>query len=420
VTTAVGAHAGRPGDTATRWLGVGVSGLSGDRAAAVAAARQALAGRRAELLLLCAVPGRDPAALAGGAAEVAAGAPVVGGSVGGEICRDGSSIGRVLVVALGGPGFSVATGCADVDVLGLGGAGERAAACVGEVGDRPHQVLLLLTDATSGDQQEVLRGAYRAAGAAVPLVGGACPASPVGGAAWQLHDGQVVHRSVVAAALGSDAPFGVGIGHGWAPAGDPMLVTASSGNVVHELDDEPALLRYLNRLAAAPTSAAAAALTGAPLMAGQDWDEAGFLQAAAMHPLGLRRRSGALIRSVVGADPVGGALVCAAEVPQGALVWLMHGTPASVLSGMDQACAQAIAALSGAVPMGLLAFDCVARQQILSGPDGGPGGVQQEAVRLGEYAAGVPFAGLFTAGEIARTHGVSGFHNKTVVVLAVG
>lgn len=144
------------------------------------------------------------------------------------------------------------------------------------------------------------------------------------------------------------------------------------------------------------------------------------VRAAVTHPLGLRRRSGPQIRSVVGADPERGSLVCAAEVPQGALVWLMHGSAASVLSGVDQACAQAAGVLCGSVPVGLLVFDCVARQRILNGTAAGAGGVQQEAARLAGHAGNTPLAGIYTAGEIARTQGLSGFHNKTVVVLAVG
>ena len=36
------------------------------------------------------------------------------------------------------------------------------------------------------------------------------------------------------------------------------------------------------------------------------------------------------------------------------------------------------------------------------------------------HAGGVPVAGLYTAGEIARTSGINGFHNQTVAILAVG
>ena len=35
-------------------------------------------------------------------------------------------------------------------------------------------------------------------------------------------------------------------------------------------------------------------------------------------------------------------------------------------------------------------------------------------------AGGTPLAGFYTWGEIARTRGINGFHNQTLVVLAVG
>jgi hypothetical protein len=34
-------------------------------------------------------------------------------------------------------------------------------------------------------------------------------------------------------------------------------------------------------------------------------------------------------------------------------------------------------------------------------------------------ASGAPVAGFYTYGEIARTRGISGFHNQTLVVLAL-
>ncbi len=414
-----------------RWVGVGTSGDADARRAAVAAAGQALAGRTPALLVVTGGAGRDPAELAAGIGRVAPGVPMIGGNVGGDLGREGSSTGRVLVLALGGGGFTVATACGEVGLaagsppgaagLGVAEAAEQAAACLSRIGDRAHQVLLMLSDASIGDQQEVLRGAYRTAGAGVPLVGGACPVPADGGSAWQLHDGRVVRGAVVAAALGSTGPFGIGVGHGWEPVGDPMLVTESSGNVVHGLDDQPALARYLQRLPVpGPVTSRSADGVG-----GRPFDAAAFVRAAALHPLGLRRRHGALIRSVLRAEPGTGSLVCAAEVPQGALVWLMHGSASSVLDGMDQACEQALAGVGPAGAVGLLAFDCVARQRTLAtGPAAGTGtaggGLEQEAVRFAAHARGVPFGGVYTAGEIARVQGLSGFHNKTVAVLAVG
>jgi hypothetical protein len=40
-------------------------------------------------------------------------------------------------------------------------------------------------------------------------------------------------------------------------------------------------------------------------------------------------------------------------------------------------------------------------------------------IPVASFAGGAPVAGFYTYGEIARTRGISGFHNQTLVVLAV-
>jgi hypothetical protein len=92
----------------------------------------------------------------------------------------------------------------------------------------------------------------------------------------------------------------------------------------------------------------------------------------------------------------------------------MEGDDASVLSATDEACGDALASLDGHAPLGMIAFDCVARRGVL-----GDDGIQAEVARVAEHGNGAPVAGFYTYGEIARTQGVSGFHNQTLVVLAL-
>jgi len=142
---------------------------------------------------------------------------------------------------------------------------------------------------------------------------------------------------------------------------------------------------------------------------------AAFTHFAQTHPLGLARRSGEeAVRFVGEADFEGRALICIAEVPQGGIAWLMEGDDESVLDATDAACADALQALHGAAPLGLIAFDCIARRGVL-----GDEGIVDEIERVSSSAAGAPVAGFYTYGEIARTQGVAGFHNQTLVVLAV-
>jgi hypothetical protein len=178
-----------------------------------------------------------------------------------------------------------------------------------------------------------------------------------------------------------------------------MLVTSSHANRVHTLDDRPALDVYLEHLGADDTCS----------------DEESLTRLALTHPLGLSRPSGEEeVRFIGGGDFDARSLSCIAEVPQGGLVWIMEGDAESVLAATDAACGDSLAALEGRSPLGMLAFDCIARRGVL-----GEEGIRTEIDRLAERAAGAPVAGFYTYGEIARTRGIRGFHNQTLVVLSV-
>jgi hypothetical protein len=188
--------------------------------------------------------------------------------------------------------------------------------------------------------------------------------------------------------------------HGWRSVGEPMLVTSSGGNRVYTLDDRAALDVYLERLG----------VSEAGLSSDED-----FTRLVLMHPLGLGRPRGEeQVRFIGGADFAERSLFSIAEVPQGGLVWIMEGDADSVLEATDAAYDDSLAALGGNPPLGVLAFDCVARRAVL-----GEQGIKTEIDRLAARAAGAPVAGLYTYGEIARTRGVRGFHNETLVVLSI-
>jgi hypothetical protein len=320
--------------------------------------------------------------------DVAAGVPVVGCSSAGEIDATGSHTSSVVVLALGGEGLAFsATAVTATDARD---AGARAAACIGDVSDRPHQVLMLLAAGATAGQADLVRGAYSVAGAGIPLVGGVARHPEREEAAMLLFGSAVLRDAVIGVAIGSDAPLGVGVRHGWRPVGDPMLVTRVAPGRVLELDGRPAADVYRERV-------------------GPDADAAQVLG----HPLGLRRRVGeAQVRSVALDGAADRSL--AAAVPAGALVWVMESDAESVLDATDAACREAIDALGdGVTPQALLLFGCAARSTFL-GDDRGA-----EIDRVVALAGDATIAGLYGNGEIARTRGITGFHNQTLVVLAL-
>jgi hypothetical protein len=372
---------GRESDPAVeRWAGAGHSDDSDSARAGLEAVAAAITGEDPRLVLVFASSRHDFDALAHAAQEAAGPAALVG-------CSGGTG---VTAFALGGRGLSAATACAPMDGSGSRAAGESAARCLSEIDGRlPHRALILLADGLSGDPQDVVRGVYSVAGATVALAGGCAGA--------QVHGDQAMRGSVVAAALASDAPFGVGVRHGWRPRADPLLITASDGTRVRAINDRPALDVYLELSA--------------------DGAQADFSRYSALHPFGVAAARGreAQIRAVVDADFEARWLQCNGELAAGSLVWPMEGASDEVLNATSRACVEALLPLRAEPPLGLLAFDSVARAALL-----GSEGMSEARARIAAAAAGAPVGGFGSSGEIARTSGSVGFHSHALAVLAIG
>lgn len=395
--------------SAERWVTVGCSMSSAARQAGVEAATSALAGGTASLLIVFSSIDYDPTEVLAGICSVTPDSVrIVGGTAMGEIARGGVGFEllgmapAVVVTALGGTGFEIASCLVRGASQARWESGITAAAVMNDL-DSPHQVMLMIADGLTREQHELVRGAYSVLGAPVPIVGG-CSADNLkyvqtkqfygtGSGVEQLED------SIVAVGLGSSAPIGVGMAHGWAKQGEPMVVSSSDGGEVLLLDDEPALDVYLRRIGAQRSLLD---------------DPATFREVAFQHPLGMSRRTGEDIRVVHEADPQRGSLLCLADVPQGSLVWTMTTDAEALIAAAATSCRNAVQGLAGADPLGLLVFDCGARKLML-----GPEALRAEQRAIGDAAPGIPFAGFYTFGEIGRTSGARGMHHLTVVTLAL-
>ncbi len=384
-----------------RWMGVGRSVAADPRAAGTAAAREAIVGPDIKLLLVFAGIERDLAAVQDGISDVVADVPVLGCTTHGEIGPGGPADGSVTAAAIGGSGFTVGTALAEHVAGRQREAGAAVAAQCAAQAEARYQVLLLLTDGLIRYQEAILRGCYSVLGASVPLFGGAA------GDGWRmtgtylLADGKVYSDAVVGVMIASEAPLAVAVRHGWRPVGDAMLVTSGTNGRVHTLNDRPAMDVYLDRL-------------GAPAQAYAD--PAAFVEFALPRPLGVQRRSGVRAHNLsTEVDIEGRSIGGGSAIDQGNLAWIMEGDRSSILDAVDLACADVRAALGGTEPIGMLTFSCAATRAVI-----GDEGIRHEGDRLERAAGGVPFAGFYTYGEIARVGGIDGFHNQTLVVLALG
>lgn len=304
----------------------------------------------------------------------------------------------VQVTLLGGPGMTAAVSVGQLDLADSRAAGQAAAQAVRALAPQPpHSALILLADGLTGDTNHIVRGAYEVAGALVPIVGGCAGDNLAMKATWQLAGDQLLTRSVVGVALGSTAPLGVGVRHGWSPIGSPMTVTAAEGNSILTLDDRPALDAYLEALGFTEASVGP--------------DLARFSQT---RPLGLESRGGHQVRFIRATDPQRRSMEFLVAIGEGELVTLMQGGSDTVVAAAGSAVDDALAQLTGD-PLGLVAFDCVACRGVI-----GDGELACETATVaGQLPAGATLSGLYTYGEIARRGGSLGFHNQTMVVLAV-
>ena len=106
-----------------------------------------------------------------------------------------------------------------------------------------------------------------------------------------------------------------------------------------------------------------------------------------------------------------GSVLCAADVPTGAIVYIMGASIGSAVEAASAATSDAMQQLGSHQPSVALFFDCVATRLRL----GQEFGVELDS--LAHALSPAAYAGCNTYGQIARAEGqFSGFHNCTAVV----
>lgn len=271
--------------------------------------------------------------------------------------------------------------------------------------EHPHRVGILLLDAMSGRGEETTL-------LAATLLGQDEPARLVGGAAgddlamqhtWVGIGEEAREDAVVLAFLHGPRPFGIGVQHGHEAKSRPLRVTRATGNVVHELDNRPAWDVWREEVTA--------------LTPGVDFDllsEDELTPYFFTHAASLTSGTEIKVRSPLQRTE-DGSLAFACGLPEGAVIRLTTSDVAQQLASARAAAEQAREQLGGRKPAGALVFDCICRKLITQDSFG------DAIAAISGTLGGAPIAGFETYGEIALdVSDLSGFHNSTTVVLAVG
>lgn len=348
-----------------------------------------------------------------GVQEIAGDVPVVGCSTAGEIVTigplDAPSVAVMLISAT--PDSLTTTIGVGTDIKGSERkAGQGAAQEVVNLlgGKENLRGFIMLADGLAGNGAEIVRGVLDVLGEHFPVVGGSAGDDFRFKETYQYARGQVHTGDVVGIGLSGNFTFGIGVKHGWGVLGIPSKVTKATANVVHEIDDRPAMELYEKYFGERAKSLR----------------EETLATLAVSYPLGIRSsdtEEDYLIR-----DPLfvaeNGSITCAAEVPEGSEVRIMMGTRESAIAMATQAAEKARIELGGKTPKAIIIFNCIARKKLL----GLRGGEEIEAIQkvLGKD---VPLIGLYTYGEQAPINGESRniercntvFHNETVVIYVI-
>lgn len=251
--------------------------------------------------------------------------------------------------------------------------------------------ILLLTDPFTFPADELLAGLREQVGVDLPVVGGLASAARGPGGNRLLLDGSIFTEGAVAIVLGG-VDVDTVVSQGCRPIGDPMVVTAGEGTLIHELAGRNALERVQETIAALPPDELPLARKGLHLGRVIDERKPEF------------ERGDFLVRAVLGADRSTGAVAVGDEVEVGDTVQLQ-------VRDAESADEDLRFLLSGRRADGALLFTC-------NGRGIGLFGVEDHDARLVTDALGrVPVAGMSCAGEVGPVGGRSFLHGFTASLL---
>jgi hypothetical protein len=239
----------------------------------------------------------------------------------------------------------------------------------------------------------------------LPLWGGG--ANKTGG--WrkpphQYCDDEVVSGGVSYALLSGEAQASWAISHTVIPIGGERKVTRSKGNVIHEIDNKPAvevLKEYLPEHALADD---------------RDWIRYAVSLALCFKAPIYMKDEEFVVRGVPAVKMADGSIIVQTDVQEGTSIWFSSRDKEKLATGLDRMAAQIKEQLEGEQPNLVFQFECATRgKEMLR---------EQEKLQfLRQFRRSVdpevPWAGYYCAGEIGPVEKHNNHHLYTSVVLAL-
>lgn len=324
---------------------------------------------------------------------------LVGSSSAGEFTHGSAGVGTASALAIRSTELKFAVGIGHgVSRDGRTAARELLGGFKGLDSEYPYRAALVMSDALAGHADALVEELTLRTSGRYVLAGGGAGDDARFAQTHVFLGTESYTDAAVALELLSHKPIGVGVGHGWAPAGPALRATEVDGMRLVGINGQPAV----------------EAFEAHAREQGREFDHADPLPYFLHNILGIDTGDGFRLRVPLAVHE-DGSITCAADIPPHARVHIMNTSSESAALAAARATDAALAALNGRPPAAALFFDCVATRLRL----GDEFSYELDTVvkRLGD----AKMVGCNTYGQIARAEGqFSGFHNCTAVVLAIG
>jgi len=253
--------------------------------------------------------------------------------------------------------------------------------------------VFVLSDGLQANGSDLAQGLNQAG---IPVTGGLAGDGTRFGKTWVMADAPARSGRIAALGFYGDLTVKSGCFAGWEEFGAERIVTRSAGNVVYEIDGEPALQLYKRYLG----------------------EQAKDLPASGLRfPLSIQasKTDRALIRTLLAVDETAQSLTFAGDVPQGYYCKLMRTNLDNLIENAGMAAEAAHPAVKGTAGL-CLVVSCVGRRLVMGQLTEEELEIVQE--KLGDAAA---ITGFYSYGELAPFAEVMlcQLHNQTMTLTTI-
>lgn len=209
-------------------------------------------------------------------------------------------------------------------------------------------------------------------------------------------------RIVMIGLYSTSLKVGYGSVGGWDPFGPDRVITKSKGNVLYELDNEPALALYKKYLGDKA----------------KDLPSSGLLFPLELTVPTKEGTTEQLVRTLLAVHESDQSMTFAGDMPEGVSARMMRANFERLVGGADGAARHGITGANGSIhPQCALLVSCVGRKLVLAER------VEDEVEATASVVgSGVPLMGFYSYGELcpttdaANAHGVCQLHNQTMTI----